>query len=418
MGRAPSRLTLVVATIASAALANACCDERCIKSALVAEADGGPDALSFASRECCLDCPGKEAVQLPGRCLEVFAGLPAEHRNVDIWDCNPGDWPWQTWRWLGTSGAKAGALQNVGTGRCLHIYSFSAPARLEQSSSCETLWQHTDYDQLIEATTGLCMIVNGTVTGKDKDVNYSVPSWALSGNKEWITYAGKANGARLTLGSCAAAQAAKDGRERWSVLKVSQGTYAFRAGTAGSSAVFGSTHSTCGAARSTQTCSAPPLSTTERGSSWPSWVLANRAATAAERRSEKAPGSPEPPAEQDPYLQLPWLRTSFVETQMMVHDRYFFDAESGKYTVDRYLDDLEARYGGIDAVLMWYPCALRRGLNLGLGSPALRGLTLASRRRQIRIWGSTTARSLTFSRACRAACKASRRRRLTSTGAA
>ena len=35
---------------------------------------------------------------------------------------------------------------------------------------------------------------------------------------------------------------------------------------------------------------------------------------------------------------------------MMVHDRYFFDVESNRYTVDRYLDDLEARYGGIGAL--------------------------------------------------------------------
>ena len=42
---------------------------------------------------------------------------------------------------------------------------------------------------------------------------------------------------------------------------------------------------------------------------------------------------------------------------MMVEDRFFFDPVAGKYTVDRYLDDLETRYGGIDAVLVWpvYP---------------------------------------------------------------
>ena len=46
-----------------------------------------------------------------------------------------------------------------------------------------------------------------------------------------------------------------------------------------------------------------------------------------------------------------------MQPQMMVHDRYFYDPASGKYTVDRYLDDLEKRYGGIDAVLIWstYP---------------------------------------------------------------
>jgi gamma-glutamyl hercynylcysteine S-oxide synthase len=42
---------------------------------------------------------------------------------------------------------------------------------------------------------------------------------------------------------------------------------------------------------------------------------------------------------------------------MMVHDLYFYDRASREYTVDRYLDDLEKRYGGIDAVLVWatYP---------------------------------------------------------------
>jgi len=42
---------------------------------------------------------------------------------------------------------------------------------------------------------------------------------------------------------------------------------------------------------------------------------------------------------------------------MMVQDRYFYDPISGRYTVDRYLDDLDRRYGGIDAVLVWstYP---------------------------------------------------------------
>ena len=41
----------------------------------------------------------------------------------------------------------------------------------------------------------------------------------------------------------------------------------------------------------------------------------------------------------------------------MVEERYFYDPVAGKYTVDRYLDDLEKRYGGIDAVLIWpvYP---------------------------------------------------------------
>jgi formylglycine-generating enzyme required for sulfatase activity len=55
--------------------------------------------------------------------------------------------------------------------------------------------------------------------------------------------------------------------------------------------------------------------------------------------------------------ELQWAQSSFMQPQMMVHDRYFYDPAAGKYTVDRYVDDLEKRYGGIDAVLIWatYP---------------------------------------------------------------
>jgi formylglycine-generating enzyme required for sulfatase activity len=54
---------------------------------------------------------------------------------------------------------------------------------------------------------------------------------------------------------------------------------------------------------------------------------------------------------------LKWAQSSFIQPQMMVQDRYFYDPVAGKYTVDRYLDDLEKRFGGIDAVLIWstYP---------------------------------------------------------------
>jgi iron(II)-dependent oxidoreductase len=54
---------------------------------------------------------------------------------------------------------------------------------------------------------------------------------------------------------------------------------------------------------------------------------------------------------------LQWTQGSFIQPQMMVQDRYFYDPVARRYTVDRYLDDLEKRYGGIDAVLIWptYP---------------------------------------------------------------
>jgi gamma-glutamyl hercynylcysteine S-oxide synthase len=49
-----------------------------------------------------------------------------------------------------------------------------------------------------------------------------------------------------------------------------------------------------------------------------------------------------------------WTQRSFIQPQMMVEDRYFYDPVAGQYTVNRYLDDLEKRYGGIDSVLVWH----------------------------------------------------------------
>ena len=52
--------------------------------------------------------------------------------------------------------------------------------------------------------------------------------------------------------------------------------------------------------------------------------------------------------------ELKWTQSSYIQPQMMVEDRYFYDPVANKYTVDRYLDDLDRRYGGIDAVLIWH----------------------------------------------------------------
>lgn len=51
------------------------------------------------------------------------------------------------------------------------------------------------------------------------------------------------------------------------------------------------------------------------------------------------------------FEELSWTQTSFIQPQMHPYDRYFYDNQ--KYTVDRFLDDLETRYGGVDAILMW-----------------------------------------------------------------
>jgi iron(II)-dependent oxidoreductase len=55
--------------------------------------------------------------------------------------------------------------------------------------------------------------------------------------------------------------------------------------------------------------------------------------------------------------ELKWTQHSFIQPQTMVHDRYFFDPAGLKYSVERYLHDLEQRFGGIDSVLVWqsYP---------------------------------------------------------------
>ena len=55
--------------------------------------------------------------------------------------------------------------------------------------------------------------------------------------------------------------------------------------------------------------------------------------------------------------ELAWSQRNFVQPQSMVEDRYLYDPAGGRYTVDRFLGDLDTRYGGIDSVLLWpvYP---------------------------------------------------------------
>ena len=71
-----------------------------------------------------------------------------------------------------------------------------------------------------------------------------------------------------------------------------------------------------------------------------------------ERRVRVGYDSQTAPAYSEP--QLAWTQASFVQPQMMVHDRYFYDPATQRYTVDKYLADVQARYGGIDSVLIWH----------------------------------------------------------------
>jgi formylglycine-generating enzyme required for sulfatase activity len=93
--------------------------------------------------------------------------------------------------------------------------------------------------------------------------------------------------------------------------------------------------------------------------------------------------------------QLQWAQRNFVHAQMMVEDRYFHDPVTGKYTVDRYLDDLIARFGGIDSVLIWfvYPnigIDDRNKTDLGRDLPGgiegLRGAVADFHRRGVRVF--------------------------------
>ena len=58
-----------------------------------------------------------------------------------------------------------------------------------------------------------------------------------------------------------------------------------------------------------------------------------------------------------------WAASNFIQPQVMVNDKLLFDPSTGTYTIDKYLDDLNRRYNGIDSVLIWqaYP-------NLGIDS--------------------------------------------------
>ena len=52
-----------------------------------------------------------------------------------------------------------------------------------------------------------------------------------------------------------------------------------------------------------------------------------------------------------------WSRSDWVQAKTMLHDRYLFDRDANEWTVQRYLDDLTDRYGGVDSVVLWqyYP---------------------------------------------------------------
>lgn len=55
--------------------------------------------------------------------------------------------------------------------------------------------------------------------------------------------------------------------------------------------------------------------------------------------------------------ELAWAQRNPIQPQVMVEARKLYDHKTRRYTVDRYLADVQKRYGGIDSVLIWptYP---------------------------------------------------------------
>ncbi|MGH9537925.1 MAG: formylglycine-generating enzyme family protein [Terriglobales bacterium] len=92
---------------------------------------------------------------------------------------------------------------------------------------------------------------------------------------------------------------------------------------------------------------------------------------------------------------LAWTQRIFSQVQLLIWDRSFYNPDTGKYTVDRFLADTENRIGPIDAVLIWhvYP-------NLGVddrnqfdllrdlpgGVPALREMVEKFHRHGVRVF--------------------------------
>ncbi|HEX5324884.1 MAG TPA: SUMF1/EgtB/PvdO family nonheme iron enzyme [Capsulimonadaceae bacterium] len=84
---------------------------------------------------------------------------------------------------------------------------------------------------------------------------------------------------------------------------------------------------------------------------FPAWIAAMRAWRAEKRSAIHDADS----LDSEPALR--WTRSAFMQSFLMVEDRYYYDPSTRTYTVGRYLADLKKRYGGVDSVIIWptYP---------------------------------------------------------------
>lgn len=179
-------------------------------------------------------------------------------------------------------------------------------------------------------TTGLCLVVNATVTGSAEQSGFS-------------------DGAQVRVFTCPSGLKDPnypedfDVRSEWVMNGAANSTATFQLKLGGGGASFGGQSTSCAG----EVC-LPPTNL----ALYPSWIWAHFLMGRTERAAAAAQG-PQPSV--DVYDSLPQVGTTWVGTQMMVHDRFFFDHSN--YSVTRYLDDLKARFGGIDQVLLWatYP---------------------------------------------------------------
>jgi hypothetical protein len=90
----------------------------------------------------------------------------------------------------------------------------------------------------------------------------------------------------------------------------------------------------------------------------PAWLAQLYANRTAQRAAVNYTG-----AVYDNYLL--WSPSLHIVPQSHLYDRFLYDPSKGLtdpaqgWTVDRFLDDLDARYGGVDGVLLWNTCVPR-----------------------------------------------------------
>ena len=48
-----------------------------------------------------------------------------------------------------------------------------------------------------------------------------------------------------------------------------------------------------------------------------------------------------------------WTQSSFIQPQSHPYDRFLWDPIKRAHTVDKFVDDLRERYGGVDSILIW-----------------------------------------------------------------